>query len=214
MPEHTPESPPEMETTRLEAFSDGVFAVAITLLVLDIHTPNAAALKDGTLTDALLRQWPVYLAYTLSFVTILIYWVNHHNVFRLIRRADHAFLLMNGLFLMLITIIPFSSSLLAAYIERPDQRAAEIVYSGTFLAAAIIFNRMWAHAVRGGRLLRKDAHAETVRSISKAFSFGPPLYLVAFALAFVSAKASLALCIALAVFFALPSAISRAFDRM
>jgi uncharacterized membrane protein len=201
----------ETETGRLEAFSDGVFAVAITLLALDLSVPATATVaRHHGLAAALLAQWPVYLAYVLSFGTILIMWINHHAMFKFIKRADHPFLLMNGLLLLIITAFPFGTSLLAAYIEQPDKKVAMVVYSSLGLLMAITYNRMWAYAVHGGRLLDAEADRHLVASISRSYSFGPPLYLAALVVAFLSAEASLAVAILLALFYTLPSTVIRA----
>jgi uncharacterized membrane protein len=142
-------------------------------------------------------------------VIILIIWVNHHGLFKLIKRTDHLFLVLNGLLLMTVTTLPFVTALLAAYIGRPEMRVAQLVYSGASLLMALTYNRMWAYAARGGRLLDAEADQRVVHSVTKQFSVGPPLYAAAFVLAFFSAEASLALCILLAVFFALPSTVTR-----
>lgn len=203
------------DTARMEAFSDGVFAVAITLLALDLHVPAPDTLPLGLdklphgLVHALLTQWPVYLAYGLSFLTILIMWINHHNLFRLIRRTDHLFLLLNGLLLLSVTTVPFATSLLATYLRQPDKRVAQVVYSAVSLAMATAFNRMWAYASRDRRLLGPDADERMVRGVTQAYLFGPLIYSVTVVLAFLSAEASLALCILLALFFALPRWVGR-----
>jgi len=204
------------DTTRLEAFSDGVFAVAVTLLALDLHVPKPADLPLGLdklhhgLVPYLAGEWPIYLAYGLSFLTILIMWINHHNLFRLIRRTDHIFLLLNGLLLLIVTVIPFATSLLATYLLQPDKRAAQVVYSGAFLVMATTYNRMWAYASRDRRLLGVDADERAVQAVTQSYRFGPLLYLVIFALAFVSAEVSLALGALLSLYFALPSTLTRA----
>lgn len=200
------------DTARLEAFSDGVFAVAITLLALDLHVPDPATLPHGPhggLVPVLLGQWPVYLAYGLSFLTILIMWINHHNLFRLIRRTDHLFLLLNGLLLLSVTTVPFATSLLATYLRQPDKRAAQVVYGAVSLAMATAFNRMWAYASRDRRLLGPDADERMVRGVTQAYRFGPLIYSVTVVLALLSAEASLVLCILLALFFALPRRVRR-----
>jgi len=200
------------DTARLEAFSDGVFAVAITLLALDLHVPDPATLPHGPhggLVPVLLGQWPVYLAYGLSFLTILIMWINHHNLFRLIRRTDHLFLLLNGLLLLSVTTVPFATSLLATYLREPDKRVAQVVYSAVSLALATAFNRMWAYASHDRRLLGPDADERMVRGVTQAYRFGPLIYSVTVVLALLSAEASLALCILLALFFALPRRVRR-----
>src|SRR5215831_1579384 len=129
------------ETARVEAFSDGVFAIAITLLVLDMKVPSAKDLPaDARLVSALGRQWPTYLAYVTSFLTILIMWINHHRLFQNIKRTDQIFLMLNGLLLMGVTIVPFPTGLVAEYIRHREAGTAAAVYSGCFVVIAIFFN--------------------------------------------------------------------------
>ena len=195
----------EKETGRLEAFSDGVFSIAITLLVLNMKVPAAATVtSERTLFIALLNQWPVYLSYVLSFLTVLIMWMNHHKLFRHIRRSDHPFLLLNGLLLMGVTVVPYPTAILAEHINRPGSRVAAGVYSGTYLAITILFDVLWRYASHGRRLLARNYNPELVAAISRQYRFGPVLYLVAFLLAFVNVWASIGVCMALAVFFAFP----------
>lgn len=150
-----------MTTGRLEAFSDGVFAIAITLLVLDIHVPSPGDSSGGpTLAQALLRQWPVYLAYVTSFLTILIMWVNHHAILARIKQTDHVLLFLNGLLLMSISVVPFPTSLVAGYLERPDRQLAAAIYSGTFVAVAVLFNLVRRYAATGTACsIRTPTHA-------------------------------------------------------
>ncbi|HKV43053.1 MAG TPA: TMEM175 family protein [bacterium] len=191
------------ETARIEAFSDGVFAIAITLLVLDLKVPRDAS--DGTgLLRALLGQWPAYLAFLTSFATIGIMWVNHHRLFTLIRRSNHTLLLLNSLLLLGITFVPFPTALVAAYVLRHGDRVAALVYSGTFTVIAVVFNLLWRYACHGHRLLRPNVDPAVVQAITRAYAFGPPLYLLSFGLAWVNVPASLAMNVALALFFALP----------
>jgi uncharacterized membrane protein len=199
-------SPPsraeEKETGRLEAFSDGVFAIAITLLILEVRVPREV--EPGGLLPALLLEWPSYLAFVTSFATIGIMWVNHHRMFGLIRRADPALLLLNGLLLLGITFVPFPTALVAEYILHPDEPVAAVVYSGTMFVIAICFNLLWQYVARHPHLLHPAARQEAVAAITSAYRFGLLLYLVAAGLAWVSATASLLLNLALAVFFAWP----------
>jgi uncharacterized membrane protein len=201
----------EKETGRLEAFSDGVFAVAITLLVLDIKTPKAADLMAGhtSLTGALLAQWPSYLSYVLSFLTVLIMWTNHHRMFLYIRRVDNMFLLLNGLLLLFITLAPFPTSVLAEYIMRPEAKTAAMVYSGAFICIGVAFNLMWLYASYHGRLLAKDYDRAAVKHMTRGYLMGPIVYIAALALAFFSVAASVGLCYALTIFFALPGSRDR-----
>jgi uncharacterized membrane protein len=196
----------EKETGRLEAFSDGVIAVAITLLALDLGVPHQETGHPWHgLVHALADQWPIYLAYLLSFMTILIMWVNHHGLFKVIERVDNVFLLLNGALLLVITLFPFATILLADYIEQPDKKTAQVVYAGVSLIMALVYNTLWRYASRQGGLLSAAADPKQVQAITKRFKFGPLLYLATFVIAFISAEVSLALCIGLAIFFAIPS---------
>jgi uncharacterized membrane protein len=198
----------DKETGRLEAFSDGVFSIAITLLVLNLKVPLLVDLHGQTLRDALLNEWPTYLSYITSFLTILIMWVNHHNLFRQIKLVDHTFLLINGMLLMLVTAIPFPTSLLAEYIRNPDeQTTAAAVYSGTYIVLALLYGALWFYAAANNRLLGKKADPVVVRNISKQYRLGPLFYVVTFIVAFINAWLSVALCLLLALFFALPSSV-------
>jgi uncharacterized membrane protein len=194
---------PERETGRVEAFSDGVFAIAITLLILDIKVPRGLS-GPAALMAALLDQWPAYLAFLTSFATIGIMWVNHHRLFTLIRRVDHTLLLLNGLLLLGVTFVPFPTAVLSAYIHTRAGRTAATVYSGTFTVMAIFFNLLWRYAARERRLLREEADPREVGAITRGYAFGPPLYFASLCLALVSVPASLAMDVALAMFFALP----------
>lgn len=195
----------EKQTGRLEAFSDGVFAIAVTLLVLELRAPMPGTLHEGeSLFHALWHEWPSYLAFVTSFVTVLIVWINHHNLFKMIRRTDHNFLLLNGFLLLVVTFIPFPTNVLAEYIQQPDARTASVFYAGTFLAMAIAFNVLWRYASHDGRLLARDADQSLVRTINKQFRIGPLTYVFCVVAALINAVAGFALVIVLAVYWALP----------
>ena len=186
------------QTGRLEAFSDGVFAIAITLLVLDLKVP-----EEPPLLDALLHQWPVYVAYLVSFLFILIMWMNHHRMFESIARVDSTFMLLNGLLLLGITVVPYPTNILSRYVLSDEQTVATAVYSGWFLLLAVCFNLMWRYAAAGGRLLDSQ-DAELARVITARYRWGIPSYFAAFALAFIWAPGSLLLNALLAIFYAIP----------
>ena len=199
----------EKETNRLEAFSDGVFAVAITLLVLNIKIPGID-MPTGTLpgdTDlwhTLGNEWPMLAAYITSFATIGIMWLNHHRLFTHIKRINTVLVLLNLLLLLFIVFVPVPTALLAEYVERPDQHAAAILYSGTFFLTACCFNLLWRYASYHDRLLGKDADPRAVAAISRQYLFGPLVYLIAFALAWVNTTATIIVSFVLALFFAIP----------
>jgi uncharacterized membrane protein len=189
----------EKETARIEAFSDGVFAIAMTLLILEIKVPSAGS---GDLSRQLIRQWPAYVAFVISFAFIGIMWINHHRLFTHIRRSNNVLLFLNLLLLLGVTAVPFPTAVLAQHFGQSDQRAAAILYHGTYFAIAVFFNILWGYASR--HLLEKDADASAARTISAQYALGPLLYLLCVALTWVNVPLSLLVNIALAVFFALP----------
>ncbi len=195
----------ERGMSRVEAFSDGVFAIAITLLILDLKVPPLADhWRARSLVDALWAERSSYLAFVMSFTVILVMWVNHHRIFSLIRRTDHSFLYWNGLLLMLVTIVPFPTSLLAEYLGAPGARAqvAAAVYAGHAVAITLAFTALWRHATKRPYLLLDGTQAEVARLWAQ-YRFGPFMYLTAFALAFVSAWLSVGLCVLFAGLFSL-----------
>jgi uncharacterized membrane protein len=193
----------QKETGRIEAFSDGVFAIAITLLVLELKVPHLTdGEAGGTLGAALLAQWPSYVSFVTSFFTILIMWVNHHAIFNLVRRVDAPFLYANGLLLLIVTFVPFPTAVLAAYLEKPGASAAGALYGGTFVFAGIAYNVLWRTAIRGRRLLKASAPSdEALRGFTKRYRVGLPLYLTATVGAFVSVYITVGICVALWVFW-------------
>lgn len=205
-----PEPSGEKETARLEAFSDGVFAIALTLLVLDIHIPTMAEIgAEGSLLRAVIAQWPMFLGYFISFSTVLVMWVNHHNLFRYIRRSTQLFLFLNGLLLLFVAFVPFPTALLAEYIGHREAPVAAAIYAGTFVALAVAFNLLWWYASNGKRLLDRRVTESQVRTISKQYSFGPPLYSLAFIFSFFNVAASVGICLFLGVFFMFTAAFER-----
>jgi len=165
-----------MGTSRLETFADGVFAIAATLLILNVRVDPS---RCPALSCQILHAWPSYVAYTVSFITMGIIWLNHHNVMRQIARADRTFLMITIVFLMIVAFIPFPTELVAEHIGGTfdDAQAATVLYGITLTLTAVVFNIVWFYAVRGGRLLREDADPRVVRGISRTFVFGPWTYL-------------------------------------
>ena len=190
-----------METERLETFSDGVFAIAATLLILEIQLPST-----GSVTQGLLDLWPSYLAYAISFLTIGIMWINHHSIFKQVDRADRTFLAINVVFLMVIAFLPFPTSVLASHLHH-DAQAAAFFYGLTNVLMAVMFNAVWFYASIGRRLMRADADQRTISGISRAFRPGVPLYVLATLSALVSSWLALALFAGLALFYLLESSL-------
>jgi uncharacterized membrane protein len=190
----------DLDTGRIEAFSDGVFAIAITLLVLELDLPD----DDRGVWDGLVHEWPQFAAYLTSFFIIGIMWVNHHSMFRAIVRADRTLMFFNLLLLLWTTLLPFPTRLVAVHLRDGgnDASVAAAVYSANLTLAAIAFSLIWMHAVRGGRLLAApigDARAEW-RSIGR-FSVGTFLYAATIGISFISAGAALAVQFGLAMYY-------------
>jgi uncharacterized membrane protein len=190
-----------VRTSRLEAFSDGVFAIAATLLVLELRVPA----DEPDLTHALLQLWPAYAAYLVSFLTIGIIWVNHHTLLEHCRRVDRRFLYLNLLLLVAVGIVPFPTSLVDRYIvSESGATAALVVYGLGGLLIAIGFAAVFFYATHDGRLVGDRVTARQIRADGMLFPIGLAAYSVGIALAFVAPLASLAVYGLTAVFYALP----------
>ena len=193
-----------MSTSRLETFADGVFAIAATLLILNV---DAQVSETHDLGSRLLHIWPSYLAYAVSFVTIGIMWVNHHTLMAQIERADRRFLLATVGLLMCIAFVPFPTRLVAEHIRAEGARDAALAYGFTMVATAVMFSVTWFYASRGNRLLRADADPAIVTGISRSYLPGPWIYLGATLIAFASPTASVLVFMATALFYVLESSL-------
>jgi len=187
---------------RLEAFADGIFAFAATLLIL-----NLAVDQTRALAPQLLDNWPSYIAYAISFITIGIIGANHHTVMHQIERTDRTFGMLTVLFLMFIAFIPFPTRLLALDIKGPDAEAAALAYGITLFGTSLFFNALWWYAAAGRRLLRADADQRAVDGISRSYLLGPISYGIATLVALKSPVASASLYAAIAFFFLLDSTV-------
>src|SRR5579864_3096910 len=188
----------EPSTRRIEAFSDGVFAVAITLLVLDLHDPSTS------LANGLARMWPHYATYVVSFVTIGIIWMNHHAQFDRIARADRTLMVLNLVLLMFVTLIPFPTGLLADHLRHgTDEHLAAAVYAATLLAMGVSFFSTYVWAAHR-RLFAGWIPEQHVGYLIRRNLAGLLVYAAAIGLAFANASVSLALCGAVAVYYLLP----------
>jgi len=189
------------DVERLEAFSDGVFAIAATLLILNVHA-------DGVpLAKGLLHAWPSYAAYAVSFVIIGIIWVNHHAAFGQIVSVDRPFLMLNILYLMSVAFIPFPAGLLAEHLGGPGAGAASVLYGITLTVVGVFGSLSWEHAARRGRLLGRHADPRFVKATTRTRLLAPCIYLAATLVALVSPHAAVVLYAAIAVFYVLESTV-------
>jgi uncharacterized membrane protein len=206
-PPHEDASPKEGGTSRLEAFSDGVFAIAITLLILDLKVPGLKLASPAALAIALWREWPSYLTFVISFATILIMWVYHHNLFKSAQRPERSLLYSNGFLLLLVTAAPFPTALVGAYLTTPAASVACATYAGFFVLIDLAYNLLWwvvsrqqpGYDLRGTRFSR-----------SMLISLlGFPCYLIATVAAFWSPLLTLGICGALWIVWAITAPAPR-----
>jgi uncharacterized membrane protein len=186
-----------MTKNRLEAFSDGVFAVAITLLVLEIDVP-----AGDHLWHQLKDEWPSFASFFISFWVIGIIWVNHHGVIDHIRRADRGVLYLNLFLLMSVVLIPFATALMAEHLKSgADEHAAAAVYAGAFVLMAVSFGVLWEYITRHREKLGVELSDDEVRRRSRSFQIGNPIYALAVIIAFISPAVVLVIIGALAVYY-------------
>jgi uncharacterized membrane protein len=192
-------------TARLETFADGVFAIAATLLILNVDTGVGSGSRN--LGSQLLHIWPSYVGYGVSFLTIGIMWANHHTLMNQIGRADRRFLMLTIGLLLCIAFVPFPTRLVAEHIRDGGARAAALAYGATMTAASIMFLSVWLYASRGMRLLSDDADLRTVRGITRSYVPGAPVYLTSTLIALASPTASVVLYAAIAAFYLIESSV-------
>ena len=195
-----------MSTARLETFADGVFAIAATLLILNVDAQIGE--HSSALGHRLLEIWPSYIAYAVSFVTIGIIWSNHHTVMAQLGRVDRTFLMLNVLLLLCIAFVPFPTRLIAEHLrDRHDLEAAALAYGATMTVMSIAYFTLWIYASHAGRLLHTDADPRVVSGITRSYLPGIPVYLTATLIAFVAPLASVIMFAAIALFYVIESSI-------
>lgn len=176
-----------MTTARIEAFSDGVFSIAITLLVLNLHVP-----VSRNLTGTLLNMWPSYVAYVVTFLIIGVVWMNHHLMFHYIRRADRVLLVLNLFLLLSVSVLPWPANILAEAMRTGEgKNTAAAVYGATLFVGGLFFNAIWVYASVGHRHLGAHITRAQAALIRRRFSLGPLLYLGAAIIGVFNASCSL-----------------------
>ncbi len=193
----------------MEAFSDGVIAIAITLLVLDIKVPPHG---HGSLGHELAKQWPSYAAYATSFLTIGIIWINHHLMIGRLRAVSHTVLFLNLLLLLVIGVLPWSTALMADYLTSGSgSKLAAFIYGASLVAMSLSFYALQRHILFGEHdLLKDDVGEEERAAINRRNRTGLLPYLIATPAALISPYITLVVSFALAVFYALPLGLTRA----
>lgn len=193
------------QSSRIESFSDNIFAIALTLLVLTIKVPLLPTDGEpGFLANYLLSQWPAYLTYVVSFLTVLLMWINHHTMFQRVQKADHSLMFLNGLMLLPVTLVSFPTSLLAVFISHPQARYAAAIFAGSFVLIAGLYCLVWAYITRMNKRLGVEEDEPRIHRLTKKIRLVFALYVGAFCLAFVYPLACIGACFLLAIYLALP----------
>jgi len=194
-----------ISTQRLEAFSDGVFAIAITLLILEIKLPDHDAIEHQSLANYLWGLWPKYFAYVFSFIIIGIFWANHHYMFKLYKRTDHTFNMLNVIFLLTISFLPFPTAIFGEYIDAaPHKSTAVSFYALGLVLPSFSWLMMWLYGSRKKRLIDERLTDRFVRYLTRVFIISNLLYLAALIISFFSPTASIVLTIMLALLYLFP----------
>lgn len=183
---------------RLEAFSDGVLAIVITLLVLELKTPHLEAANDAReALAALVALTPKFLGYLLSFFFVAVFWVNHHRFFWLIRQVDHGLLWLNVLLLLALSFVPFPTSLIGEY---PCNATGLALFALVLMSAGLAFNLMWRYA-RSHQLYHEDVSPALVARATVRGLVGLALYALAAFIAFVLPLAAWTLFVVIPLFY-------------
>lgn len=196
-----------MPTSRIEAFSDGVFAIIVTLLVLEIHVPQVQGQDiSAVLERSLLAMAPKFLSYILSFVIVCIWWVAHHHLFHILKRSDRGLLWLNSLFLLWLAFIPFPTALMGDF---PGVRLAVMCYGAVTTLAGVSFCLMRYYVFYVGKLVDERIDRRLLKLAMMRSVMNPVLHCIAVLLAFVDTRLSIALYIILPLMFFLPSKLER-----
>jgi uncharacterized membrane protein len=192
----------EADTGRLEAFSDGVFAIAITLLIIEVGVNE----EGGTLAQRLAEQWPSYVAFVVSFAMIGILWLNHHHMFRSIRVADHGLFVLNLVLLLVVSFIPFPTKIVGEELHGTfaDRRTAALFYGATFVALSIAFNALWLWAAHGRHLIEPGTPQASIDAHTRRTLLSIPTFMVATLISFWSPEVALVLYGIIAFSYLLP----------
>ena len=195
-----------MSTGRIEAFSDGVFAIVTTLLVLEIHVPRLDTASAAALTQSLIALGPKFLSYVLSFGIVCIWWVAHHHLFVLLQKSDRGLLWFNNIFLLWLAFVPFPTALLGDY---PGQRVAVVVYGMVMALAGVSFSWMRFYVFFVGKLVYADLDRELLKNAMLKSTMNPVLHLSAVLLAFLSTRLAIVLYVLIPLLFVLPSKLEQ-----
>ncbi len=174
----------QKETLRIETFSDGVFCIAVTLLSLEIGVEVKSNKTNGELLHSLLDLWPICLAYVISFVNVLLAWIGHHSLFKMLKRSDNAVMITNGLLLMLVALVPFPTKTLGMFLQSGALKTAVIFYTGYFVLISIAFRLLWFAASNKAGILVSNITPAQIRQTTRNENIGLVCNMAILAVAF------------------------------
>ena len=191
----------QKETLRIETFSDGVFCIAVTLLSIEIGVELHGEVTNRELSHALLSKWPIYLAYVISFINVLLAWIGHHSLFKMLHKSDNSVMITNGLLLMLVALVPFPTKTLGEFLLTGGFKTATIFYTGYFVLISIAFRLVWHAASRKPGILSKDVTASQIKQTTRNENIGLICNTIIFVVAFFNPWLALALSFAMWVYW-------------
>jgi uncharacterized membrane protein len=183
----------QKETLRIETFSDGVFCIAVTLLSIEIGVELHGDVTNKGLQQALLAKWPICLAYVISFINVLLAWIGHHGLFKLLHKTDNSIMITNGLLLMLIALVPFPTKTLGLFLLTSALQTAVVFYTGYFVLISLAFRLLWYAASRNKELLVHDITEKQIKQTTRSENIGLICNAIIFGVAFINPWAALVL---------------------
>jgi uncharacterized membrane protein len=191
----------QKETLRIETFSDGVFCIAVTLLSLEVGVKIKDDISNKALQHALIEEWPIYLAYIISFVNVLLAWIGHHSLFKMFQKSDNAIMITNGLLLMLVALVPFPTKTLGKFLNTDAFNTAVIFYTGYFVFISLAFRLLWYAASRKRENLVHDITEKQIQLTTRNENIGLSCNTIIFAVAFINPWLALALSFAMWIYW-------------
>jgi uncharacterized membrane protein len=191
----------QKETLRIETFSDGVFCIAVTLLSIEIGVELHGDVTNKALTHALLAKWPIYLAYVISFVNVLLAWIGHHSLFKMLHKSDNSIMITNGLLLMLVALVPFPTKTLGEFLLTDGFKTAVVFYTAYFVLISIAFRLLWYAAIHKPGILANDVTTKQLNKTTRNENIGLICNAIIFGVAFINPWLALALSFAMWVYW-------------
>jgi len=191
----------QKETIRIETFSDGVFCIAVTLLSIEIGVELHGDVTNKELTYALFAKWPIYLAYVISFVNVLLAWIGHHSLFKMLHKSDNSIMIANGLLLMLVALVPFPTKTLGVFLLTGALKTAVVFYTAYFVLISLAFRLLWHAATNNRDLLTHGITESQIKQTTKNENIGLVCNTIIMSIAFINPWIALALSFAMWIYW-------------